>query len=92
MTVDAALSRRSFLIASGAAAAAATVATTGTASGDPLPDGVLLWTRVTTPQPAATVGWQVATDTGFGTVAAPEPSSRDPNATTPSRSTRASRA
>lgn len=49
----------------------------GVASGDPLPDGVLLWTRVTpTPEavpgsgagPAVTVGWQVATDPGFGVV------------------------
>ncbi|WP_407553604.1 alkaline phosphatase D family protein [Streptomyces sp. Pv4-95] len=51
----------------------------GVASGDPLPDGVLLWTRVTpipeaTPGsgrgPATEVGWQVATDREFGTVVA----------------------
>ncbi|GAU68279.1 putative alkaline phosphatase [Streptomyces sp. NBRC 110611] len=51
----------------------------GVASGDPLPDGVLLWTRVT-PAPAATpgsgrgpateVGWQVARDKDFATVVA----------------------
>ncbi|GAB3484057.1 alkaline phosphatase D [Amycolatopsis cihanbeyliensis] len=51
----------------------------GVASGDPLPDNVLLWTRVT-PTPDATpgsgagptveLGWEVATDPGFGTVVA----------------------
>ncbi|MGH3712216.1 MAG: alkaline phosphatase D family protein [Micromonosporaceae bacterium] len=49
----------------------------GVASGDPLPDGVLLWTRVTptvdaTPGsgkgPAGTVAWQVAADPAFATV------------------------
>jgi alkaline phosphatase D len=72
----------------GAAASAATVAGTtssaratahepfqhGVASGDPLPDAVVLWTRVT-PTPEATPGsgvgpdvsvtWEVATDPGF---------------------------
>ncbi|MFG2140643.1 alkaline phosphatase D family protein [Streptomyces sp. NPDC048650] len=51
----------------------------GVASGDPLPDGVLLWTRVTpatgaTPGsglgPATKVAWQVATDRNFGEVVA----------------------
>ncbi|MEU8620016.1 alkaline phosphatase D family protein [Streptomyces sp. NPDC048623] len=46
----------------------------GVASGDPLPDGVLLWTRVTpTPDalpgsgngPDVTVGWELAEDRGF---------------------------
>ena len=46
----------------------------GVASGDPLPRGVLLWTRVTpTPEatpgsgagPSVTVRWEVATDAGF---------------------------
>ncbi|MGA5563258.1 alkaline phosphatase D family protein [Streptomyces platensis] len=51
----------------------------GIASGDPLPDGVLLWTRVT-PTPSATPGsgrgpatkvsWQVATDKDFASVVA----------------------
>lgn len=51
----------------------------GVASGDPLPDGVLLWTRVT-PEPGAvpgsgrgpdtTVDWEVATDKDFGSVVA----------------------
>ncbi|MFI8205859.1 alkaline phosphatase D family protein [Streptomyces sp. NPDC085937] len=51
----------------------------GVASGDPLPDGVLLWTRVT-PTPEATpgsgagpdteVGWTVARDSGFTDVVA----------------------
>uniref|UniRef100_UPI001ABF9B38 PhoD-like phosphatase N-terminal domain-containing protein n=1 Tax=Streptomyces albidochromogenes TaxID=329524 RepID=UPI001ABF9B38 len=46
----------------------------GVASGDPLPDGVLLWTRITpTPDavpgsgkgPDVPVGWEVAADKGF---------------------------
>ncbi|MCK1796380.1 alkaline phosphatase D family protein [Streptomyces sp. XM4193] len=51
----------------------------GTASGDPLPDGVLLWTRLT-PSPDAVPGsgkgeatpvrWQVAQDSGFSNVVA----------------------
>ncbi|SDC28477.1 alkaline phosphatase D family protein [Actinokineospora iranica] len=49
----------------------------GVASGDPLPDGVLLWTRVTpTPDatpgsgvgPAVEVRWEVAADADFATV------------------------
>ncbi|MEU9114420.1 alkaline phosphatase D family protein [Streptomyces sp. NPDC048483] len=51
----------------------------GIASGDPLPDGILLWTRVTptdeaTPGsgrgPATKVTWQVARDRDFATVVA----------------------
>ncbi|MFI0911134.1 alkaline phosphatase D family protein [Streptomyces abikoensis] len=51
----------------------------GVASGDPLPDGILLWTRVTpTPDavpgsgrgPAVDVAWQVAEDAGFTRVVA----------------------
>ncbi|MFG2191126.1 alkaline phosphatase D family protein [Streptomyces sp. NPDC048639] len=51
----------------------------GVASGDPLPDGVLLWTRVTpTPEampgsgqgPEVTVGWQIAEDKSFTKVVA----------------------
>ena len=51
----------------------------GIASGDPLPDAVILWTRIT-PTPAATPGsgqgpescvrWEIARDPGFGTVVA----------------------
>ncbi|GAA0407641.1 alkaline phosphatase D family protein [Streptomyces luteireticuli] len=51
----------------------------GVASGDPLPDGVLLWTRVT-PVPDATPGsgrgpdtevtWEVAEDAAFGRIVA----------------------
>ncbi|WP_314618225.1 alkaline phosphatase D family protein [Streptomyces stackebrandtii] len=51
----------------------------GVASGDPLPDGVLLWTRVT-PSPEAvpgsglgpdvTVGWELAEDRGFTRIVA----------------------
>lgn len=51
----------------------------GIASGDPLPDAVLLWTRVTPTAdslpgsglgPRVAVGWQVATDPGFRWVVA----------------------
>lgn len=39
----------------------------GVASGDPLPDGVILWTRITAPNAPATIPllWQVASDTTF---------------------------
>ena len=37
----------------------------GVASGDPLTDRVILWTRITTQNPSETVGWQIATDTLF---------------------------
>lgn len=53
----------------------------GVASGDPLTDRVILWTRITTANPSETVSWQIATDTAFtnivnsGTVATD--SSRD---------------
>ncbi|GAA4784316.1 alkaline phosphatase D family protein [Streptomyces sanyensis] len=71
--------------AAAAAAGSATAADTrpaflhGVASGDPLPDGVLLWTRVT-PGPDAVPGsgrgadtavaWEVAEDRGFTRIAA----------------------
>ena len=51
----------------------------GVASGDPLPDGVLLWTRLTpTPEaapgsgtgPDTEVHWELATDRGFASVVA----------------------
>jgi alkaline phosphatase D len=51
----------------------------GVASGDPLPNSVLLWTRVTpTPEsqpgsgigPAVTVGWEVAADPAFAAIVA----------------------
>ncbi|MFF9565979.1 alkaline phosphatase D family protein [Streptomyces sp. NPDC014685] len=51
----------------------------GVASGDPLPDGILLWTRVT-PSPDASpgsglgadtaVGWEIAEDKGFARIVA----------------------
>ena len=80
MPVDAALTRRTLLIASAAVATTASASAAvplflhGVASGDPLPDGVLIWTRVTpaaesTPGsgrgPAVSVTWQVASDAGF---------------------------
>ncbi|GLW90847.1 alkaline phosphatase D family protein [Actinokineospora globicatena] len=64
-------------LAGTAAAAAAPQFAHGVASGDPLPDGVLLWTRVTpTPEstpgsgagPTVEVRWEVATDAGFTAV------------------------
>jgi len=64
--------RRTFLIGAAVAGAATTAAGTahaatasfehGVASGDPLPDGVLLWTRVVTSSPVA---WEVAADEQF---------------------------
>ncbi|WP_019872254.1 alkaline phosphatase D family protein [Salinispora oceanensis] len=51
----------------------------GVASGDPLPDGILLWTRLTPTEesqpgsgvgPEVTVTWQVATDPDFATLTA----------------------
>src|ERR1044072_4714578 len=86
------MDRRSFLrsaaVAGGAPLTPAAIAATasadaapefahGVASGDPLPDGVLLWTRVTpTPDslpgsgagPTVDVRWEVATGSGFGSV------------------------
>lgn len=61
----------------------------GVASGDPLPDAVLLWTRVTSsPEdiPGAgkgapiTVAWQVATDEGFTNVVAGATATSNPAA------------
>ncbi len=40
----------------------------GVASGDPLSDKVILWTRITSQNPSETVGWQIATDTSFSTI------------------------
>ena len=38
----------------------------GVASGDPLPTAVIIWTRVTTPDPGPhTVTWEVSTDPAF---------------------------
>ncbi|PPK67600.1 alkaline phosphatase D family protein [Actinokineospora auranticolor] len=94
MTPTPPLGRRSFLkssavaggallvpaaLAGTAAAATAPQFAHGIASGDPLPDGVLLWTRVTpTPEstpgsgsgPSVEVRWEVATDAAFGSVVA----------------------
>ncbi|MER7665023.1 MULTISPECIES: alkaline phosphatase D family protein [unclassified Streptomyces] len=71
-------------VAASASASAATAALApaflhGLASGDPLPDGVLLWTRITpTPEslpgsgkgPDTAVGWEVAEDRAFTKVVA----------------------
>ncbi|MEX0813096.1 MAG: alkaline phosphatase D family protein [Chitinophagales bacterium] len=37
----------------------------GVASGDPLSDAVIIWTRVTTQDPSITVNWAIATDTSM---------------------------
>ncbi|GAA2657693.1 phosphodiesterase/alkaline phosphatase D [Paractinoplanes durhamensis] len=59
------------------AAAATSAFQHGVASGDPLPGGILLWTRVTpTPEsapasgagPVVTVDWQIAADASFATI------------------------
>jgi len=61
----------------GLASAAEPVFAHGVASGDPLPDAVLLWTRVTpTPDstpgsgqgPTVTVTWEIATDPAFAAI------------------------
>ncbi|MGX7829380.1 alkaline phosphatase D family protein [Actinokineospora sp. 24-640] len=66
-------------LAAKAAAAAVPQFAHGVASGDPLPDRVLLWTRVTpTPEstpgsgqgPSVEVRWEVATDAAFSAVVA----------------------
>jgi alkaline phosphatase D len=38
----------------------------GVASGDPLPDAVILWTRVTTTAPSVDVKWEISTSREFG--------------------------
>lgn len=40
----------------------------GVASGDPLTDRVIIWTRITTENTTENVGWQIATDTTFATI------------------------
>ena len=42
----------------------------GVASGDPLTDRVILWTRITLNPPVdpVSVGWQIATDTSFNNI------------------------
>ncbi|HET8642026.1 MAG TPA: PhoD-like phosphatase N-terminal domain-containing protein, partial [Pseudonocardiaceae bacterium] len=59
----------------------------GVASGDPLPNSVLLWTRVTpTPEsqpgsgvgPTVTVGWEVAADPAFAAIVASGSASTGP--------------
>lgn len=53
------------LAATGPAEAAATLFLHGVASGDPAPDSVVLWTRVTTAEPSLPVVWEVARDPAF---------------------------
>ncbi len=40
----------------------------GVASGDPLSDRVILWTRITSQNASETIGWEIATDTTFTTI------------------------
>ncbi len=40
----------------------------GVASGDPLTDKVIIWTRITTVNATETIGWQISTDTTFTTL------------------------
>jgi alkaline phosphatase D len=40
----------------------------GVASGDPLSDRVILWTRITTTNASENVGWQIATDQAFSNI------------------------
>lgn len=40
----------------------------GVASGDPLTDRVILWTRITSSNASETVEWQISTDTNFTTI------------------------
>lgn len=40
----------------------------GVASGDPLSDKVIIWTRVTTSLPSVIVNWRIATDTDFNNI------------------------
>lgn len=88
--VPGALNRRTVLRAGAVTAAAAALPVSpaaagspvfahGIASGDPLPDGVVLWTRVTVGPDAApgsgggapaTVQWEIAADSGFTAVVA----------------------
>ncbi len=53
----------------------------GVASGDPLTDRVVIWTRVSTDEPAVSVSWTLARDEGLGDVvasgAAPAAAARD---------------
>ena len=43
----------------------------GVASGDPLPDRVILWTRVSVSAPGVLiVNWEVSSDSGFGIIVA----------------------
>jgi alkaline phosphatase D len=77
-------SRRDFLASTGAALSAvpltafarsawqpdASVFRHGVASGDPLSDRVMLWTRVTTTRPTIDVRWSVATDSAMTRVVA----------------------
>ncbi|MCS6819511.1 MAG: PhoD-like phosphatase N-terminal domain-containing protein, partial [Chitinophagales bacterium] len=40
----------------------------GVASGDPLADRVIIWTRITSSAPSETVQWEVASDPNFNSI------------------------
>jgi alkaline phosphatase D len=42
----------------------------GVASGDPLNDGVIIWTRITTTESSETVAWEMSEDTSFTDIVA----------------------
>jgi alkaline phosphatase D len=62
----------------------------GVASGDPLSDRVILWTRVTPPQGHSSdieVEWELASDADFKTIVASGKAMHAPPRTSPSRPT-----
>jgi alkaline phosphatase D len=96
---DAAITRRLLLAGAAGSAALLTIGargaqklphglfTLGVASGDPLPDGVVLWTRLAPdpmagdggmPQVAVPVRWEVATDEKFARIVRSGTASADP--------------
>jgi alkaline phosphatase D len=40
----------------------------GVASGDPLPDRVIIWTRITTANSSENIDWEMATDKNFSSI------------------------
>lgn len=83
MPIDFQITRRTALIGAGLAAAACSQSQTfpprpaqtgvfrhGVASGDPLPDRVVIWTRPTTDAPSLDVRWEIARDPNFSRVLA----------------------
>src|SRR3712207_442538 len=83
-SVEGAVDRRTLLRVAGLSAGASVVAAAtlpqpagaaadavfrhGVASGDPLPGGILLWTRVSGADGPVAVDWQIAADASFTTI------------------------